>query len=312
MFFSVKNVFLLGIFGFVLGALAETSHLERLSLEAPYINHGMRNLWWEYGGSTVIDRKNGIFLTQDVQNQQGWISTRLPTPSSSFEVLFQFRINSESTSLFGDGLAFFLAAERAKPGPVFGFTDKFNGYGIFIDTYNNHRPGTLFPRVIVMKGDGHTPYDYENDGKANEIASCSALNVRGNDYNLGKLKYDKNAKKLRFEIAYQGSSSFIKCFDLNEVELPLTTFMSFSAHTGDLSESHEIASILSRTITDIDDEGTPEIPAEELKGTTYGQKKGSFKKRLIILLLSLIVIFSIFALRSYQVQQEKNRRTTVL
>ena len=74
--------------------------------------------------------------------------------------------------------------ERATPGPVFGSTDRFEGLGIFIDTYKNNRPGVVFPYVMAMLGDGSTSYDQANDGKSNEIAGCSVgplffLQLRG-------------------------------------------------------------------------------------------------------------------------------------
>lgn len=62
---------------------------------------------------------------------------------------------------------------RAQQGDVFGMQDKFEGLGIFFDTYKNNRPGVVFPYVMGMLGDGQTTYDKANDGKANELAGCS-------------------------------------------------------------------------------------------------------------------------------------------
>lgn len=70
-------------------------------------------------------------------------------------------------------MAMWLTKERAQGGNVFGFKDKFEGLGIFLDTYKNNRPGVVFPYVMAMLGDGKTPYDKENDGKSNELAGCS-------------------------------------------------------------------------------------------------------------------------------------------
>lgn len=56
---------------------------------------------------------------------------------------------------------------------MFGSTDNFEGLGIFFDTYKNNRPGVVFPYVMAALGDGNTPYDKGNDGKANELAGCS-------------------------------------------------------------------------------------------------------------------------------------------
>lgn len=74
-------------------------------------------------------------------------------------------------------MAMWMTKERAQQGPVFGSTDKFEGLGIFVDTYKNNRPGTVFPYVMAMQGDGQTTYDQANDGKANELAGCSVRRI---------------------------------------------------------------------------------------------------------------------------------------
>jgi mannose-binding lectin 2 len=70
-------------------------------------------------------------------------------------------------------MAMWLTKQRGQEGPVFGMADQFEGLGIFIDTYKNNRPGTVFPYVMAMVGDGETKYDKAADGKANELAGCS-------------------------------------------------------------------------------------------------------------------------------------------
>lgn len=80
---------------------------------------------------------------------------------------------SGTGSLYGDGFAMWLTKDRAIQGDVFGSKDDFEGLGIFFDTYKNNRPGTVFPYVMAMVGDGKTKYDKGNDGKANEVAGCS-------------------------------------------------------------------------------------------------------------------------------------------
>lgn len=69
-------------------------------------------------------------------------------------------------------MAIWLTKQRATGGPVFGSMDRFEGLGIFIDTYKNDRPGVVFPYIMAMLGDGNTVYDKEHDGKANELAGC--------------------------------------------------------------------------------------------------------------------------------------------
>ena len=84
----------------------------------------------------------------------------------------EFKIHG-SGSLNGDGFALWVTKDRDQVGPVFGSADNFEGLGLFFDTYKNNRPGTVFPYVMAMIGDGKTSYDKGNDGKANELAGCS-------------------------------------------------------------------------------------------------------------------------------------------
>lgn len=70
-------------------------------------------------------------------------------------------------------MAIWITKERATVGPVFGSADRFEGLGIFIDTYKNARPGVVFPYVMAMLGNSSTTYDKDHDGKANELAGCS-------------------------------------------------------------------------------------------------------------------------------------------
>ena len=70
-------------------------------------------------------------------------------------------------------MAIWLTKQRGQTGPVFGSVDRFEGLGIFIDTYKNQRPGVVFPYVMAMMGNASVTYDKDHDGKENEIAGCS-------------------------------------------------------------------------------------------------------------------------------------------
>lgn len=93
-------------------------------------------------------------------------------PTSLLQVTVEFKIHG-SGHLYGDGMAMWVTKQRALGGTVFGAVDKFDGLGIFFDTYKNNRPGVVFPYVSAMIGDGEKSYDKENDGKAHELAGCS-------------------------------------------------------------------------------------------------------------------------------------------
>ena len=111
-------------------------------------------------------------MTSDRPSQTGWLWSRVPLTATNWEVEFEFKIHGQG-HLYGDGFALWLTKGRAEMGPVFGSADRFEGLGIFFDTYKNNRPGTVFPYVSVMQGDGQTAYDAGNDGKGTELAGCS-------------------------------------------------------------------------------------------------------------------------------------------
>ena len=78
-------------------------------------------------------------------------------------------------------MALWITKQRATAGPVFGSVDKFEGLGIFFDTYKNNRPGVIFPYVMAMIGDGQTSYNKGNDGKDTELAGCSVCFTQSAD-----------------------------------------------------------------------------------------------------------------------------------
>lgn len=74
------------------------------------------------------------------------------------------------------------------------FSDKFQGLGIFVDTFANARHAYTFPRISAMLNDGTQVYDHDNDGEQHEIAACSVslliyclLNNFNPDYYLNRV-----------------------------------------------------------------------------------------------------------------------------
>lgn len=132
----------------------------------------MSSRWFDFGGDTIVRADQYIRLTSDRSSQSGWLFSRTPLSATNWEIEVEFAIHGNG-NLHGDGFAMWITKDRAKPGPVFGHADEFEGLGIFFDTYKNNRPGTVFPYVMAMNGDGKTKYDQANDGKSNEIGGCS-------------------------------------------------------------------------------------------------------------------------------------------
>ena len=164
----------------------------------------------------------------------------------------EFSIHGKG-SLHGDGFALWVTKQRAVQGQVFGHTDKFEGLGVFFDTYKNNRPGVVFPYVMAMIGDGQTAYDKNNDGKANELAGCSARGIRSASVpTKARLTYFQE-KSLTLELQYKAEDSWTECFSVSSTEdqplkMPTVAYLGFSAETGELSDNFDIISIDSRNL----------------------------------------------------------------
>lgn len=144
-----------------------------------------------------------------------------------------------------------LTKQRATQGDVFGSVDRFEGLGIFFDTYKNNRPGTVFPYVMAMVGDGQKPYDKSNDGKDNEFMGCSARGIRNaGTPTKAKLTYFQD-RSLKLELQYKNEESWELCFETNEPPtIPSVAYLGFSAETGELSDNHDIISVATKNLYD--------------------------------------------------------------
>ncbi|MCJ1426628.1 hypothetical protein MMC29_004531 [Sticta canariensis] len=156
------------------------------------------------------------------------------------EVTFQIH---GAGNLHGDGMAIWITKQRATPGPVFGSTDKFEGLGIFIDTYKNARPGLVFPYVMAMLGNSSTTYDKDHDGSANELAGCSARGIRTASIPTKmRLTYFQE-QSLNVELQYQVADEWTDCFETGPLKIPSLVYLGFSAETGELHDNHDILAV---------------------------------------------------------------------
>lgn len=211
------------------------------ALRRPFLDKYLSSRFYDYGGSTLIKSDSFIRLTGDRPSEAGWLFSRLPALPENFQVEFDFNIHGgKSSSLFGDGMAFWVTTHKGEQGPVFGSSDKFTGLGIFFDTYKNNRPGKTFPYIMAMLGDGQTSYDGDHDGLANEVGACSGRGLHNsNDLAKARVTYVRDGF-LSLDMDFRGQNKWKNCFVIENADLPKTAFMGFSAKTGELTENHDI------------------------------------------------------------------------
>jgi len=250
--------------------IERTIQLRTHSIHPPYIDEDLQNRWWDFGADAYINTNKHIRLTRAVPSEMGWLWSRYPLTSNNFVIEIEFKISGESSHLYGDGMAIWLTADRAEPGPVFGNKDKFEGLGIFIDTYANSRHPFGFPRVVAMLGDGKTAYDHEHDGDANNIGSCSAMLRRTNAVTKIKITYVKDTY-IDVKTHFKAWDDWTDCFRIDGISLPESPFIGVSALTGQVFDAHDVISITTHSAI----LSSQDAPLDKLAtGSLFGRRPG--------------------------------------
>jgi lectin, mannose-binding 2 len=256
----------------------------------------MSSRWWDFGGDTLIRADKYVRLAADQPSQSGWIFSRIPLTANNWEIEMEFSIAGKG-NLHGDGFAMWITKERAQPGDVFGHVDRFEGLGIFFDTYKNNRPGVVFPYVMGMMGDGKTQYDRANDGKANELGGCSVSLIKAHGSRTdhmqarglrgaavaskARITYIKE-ESLTLELQYKAEGTWTKCFDVKATDaqplkLPNQAYLGFSAHTGELSDNFDIVDVQTKNLySPKGASGRPTQPKQASSYTREQQESGGW------------------------------------
>lgn len=201
-------------------------------------------LKYDFAGSAVVS-KHRVLLTADAPGEQGYIysNTIEPLPKK-FMLDIGFQIYGESKNLFGDGMAVWLLRDTPpQPGRLMGLSEYYTGVCMAIDTYRNGKGGKVFPRLVLMQNDGTRPYDRDNDGKANEIASCGLRGLHNNrrqSTSYLRIAYSYDDEQLIVLANHNGDWS--PCFTQN-IKLGDIQTIALSAATGDLHEAHVVTKV---------------------------------------------------------------------
>ncbi|KAF9542654.1 hypothetical protein EC957_001788 [Mortierella hygrophila] len=238
------------------------------SIYMPYIDQDLQNRWFDFGGDALVNTNKHIRLTSDIPSQTGYLWSRLPLTSSSFQVEFEFKVGGKGDGLYGDGFAVWLTKDRAVMGPVFGNKDQFEGLGIFFDTYANSRQSHSFPYIMAMMGDGKTSYDNANDGESNKLGGCESDFRESLVPTKGRITYHRDSGTLNFKIQTRGWDEWDECFTLSNIKLPTISYLGFTSVTGEVHDNHDIISVTTSTLT-----GKAESPFQKINNTPPPQKK---------------------------------------
>merc|ERR1719440_1067833 len=254
--------------------------IEELSFRSPYTDinpfTGQRQIAnWDLGGTATAHR-SFVRLTAESQGSKGWMTSHQPLTLNEWSAMLELRALGSNQQLYGDGLAIWLTkASEHIEGPVFGREDKWNGLGIFFDTFQNvdHSHHHKHPYIYAMVNDGTKIYvpDAETNADdrskqalpgAHENSGCSyefryaedREDVSVLNHTRVHMTYRNKILKLRLQQTSSGiHKEWFQCIDMKDVDVPNPAFWGLSAATGDLVDNHDIVQFVVRPLAGIAD-----------------------------------------------------------
>merc|ERR1712110_844123 len=187
----------------------------------------------------AIASEESVRITPSLRSQKGMIWSRLVTSFDWWEVELQFRVTGRGR-IGADGLAFWYTATKGYEGPVFGSSDKWNGLGIFFDSFDNDNKHNN-PYIMGMVNDGTKAYDHQKDGSTQQLAGC-LRDFRNKPFPVkARITYYQNTLTVLFHNGMSNNEKdFEVCMNVENVHLPKSGFFGVSAATGGLADDHDV------------------------------------------------------------------------
>jgi mannose-binding lectin 1 len=211
----------------------------KYSFKPPYLAQKDGTVpFFEYSGNAIASEES-VRITPSLRSQKGMIWSRLMTAFDWWEVELQFRVTGRGR-IGADGLAFWYTATKGYEGPVFGSSDKWNGLGVFFDSFDNDNKHNN-PYVMAMANDGNSAYDHQKDGSTQQLAGC-LRDFRNKPFPVrAKIEYYRNTLTLLFHNGMSNNEKdYEMCMRVENVNLPKNGYFGISAATGGLADDHDV------------------------------------------------------------------------
>merc|ERR1711953_1019106 len=211
----------------------------KYSFKPPYLAQKDGTVpFFEYSGHAIASEES-VRITPSLRSQKGMIWSRLITNFDWWEVELQFRVTGRGR-IGADGLAFWYTATKGFEGPVFGSSDKWNGLGVFFDSFDNDNKHNN-PYVMAMVNDGTKAYDHQKDGSTQQLAGC-LRDFRNKPFPVrAKIEFFKNTLTVHFHNGMSNNDKeFEMCMRVENVVLPKNGYFGVSAATGGLADDHDV------------------------------------------------------------------------
>ncbi|NWI88752.1 LMAN1 protein, partial [Pitta sordida] len=197
----------------------------------------------------AIPSADQIRITTSLKSQKGSVWTKTKSIFEYWEVEVTFRVTGRGR-IGADGLAIWYTEEQGLEGPVFGAADKWNGVGIFFDSFDNDGKKNN-PVVVVVGNNGNLLYDHQNDGSSQALASCQR-DFRNKPYPVrARITYYQKTLTVLINNGFTpDKDDYELCAKVDNMVLPPQGYFGISAATGGLADDHDVLSFLTFQLTE--------------------------------------------------------------
>uniref|UniRef100_A0A3P8Z8V3 L-type lectin-like domain-containing protein n=1 Tax=Esox lucius TaxID=8010 RepID=A0A3P8Z8V3_ESOLU len=190
-----------------------------------------------------------VRITPSLRSQKGSVWSKNMVNFDSWEAEVTFRVSGRGR-MGADGLAIWFTTAQGLDGPVYGAADKWNGIGIFFDSFDNDGKKNN-PAVMVVGNNGNLVYDHPNDGTTQALGTC-LRDFRNKPYPVrAKITYYKKTLMVLINNGFTPDrDDYEFCTKVDNMVIPKEGYFGISAATGGLADDHDVLSFLTFRLTE--------------------------------------------------------------
>ncbi|XP_074546441.1 protein ERGIC-53 [Halichoeres trimaculatus] len=237
----------------------------KYSFKGPHLSQSDGSIpFWVHSGN-AIPSADQVRITPSLRSQRGSVWTKNRVSFEHWEAEVTFRVSGRGR-MGADGLAMWFTAEQGLDGPVYGAADKWNGVGVFFDSFDNDGKKNN-PAILVVGNNGNLVYDHQNDGTTQALGTC-LRDFRNKPYPIrAKITYYKKTLTVMLNNGFTpDKEDYEFCTKVDNMIIPNEGFFGISAATGGLADDHDVLSFLVFRLSEPGQQPPPpesEIPKEE-------------------------------------------------
>uniref|UniRef100_A0A3Q2U246 Lectin, mannose-binding, 1 n=1 Tax=Fundulus heteroclitus TaxID=8078 RepID=A0A3Q2U246_FUNHE len=237
----------------------------KYSFKGPHLSQSDGSIpFWIHSGN-AIPSADQVRITPSLRSQRGSVWTKNKVSFEHWEAELTFRVSGRGR-MGADGLAVWFTSEQGLDGPVYGAADRWNGLGVFFDSFDNDGKKNN-PAILVVGNNGNLVYDHQNDGTTQALGTC-LRDFRNKPYPIrAKITYYRKTLTILINNGFTpDKEDYEFCTKVENMIIPADGFFGISAATGGLADDHDVLSFLLFRLTEPGQQPPSvdsEIPKEE-------------------------------------------------